>query len=278
MVGRRARRRHQLLRHRRHLRRDQERDLPGRGAGRPAGRDRAGHQVRRPLRGPRGRGLRRLHPHRGRGQPDPARHRPHRPVPAARARPEDADRRDASARWPSSSPRARSASSAAPTSRVAMLDGGRRGHAGRRARASSACRTSTTSSTASPRTASSSAATAPGMAFLPYFPLASGLLSGKYRAGEPPPEGTRLAAMGDRAAEPADRRAPGHRGRPRRAGPSARATACWTSPSAGCCRGPPWPRSSPAPPGPSRSPPTSPPGTWRPGAEVLAAVDAIAPR
>jgi aryl-alcohol dehydrogenase-like predicted oxidoreductase len=30
--------------------------------------------------------------------------------------------------------------------------------------------------------------------------LASGLLSGKYRAGEPPPEGTRLAAMGDRAA------------------------------------------------------------------------------
>jgi aryl-alcohol dehydrogenase-like predicted oxidoreductase len=39
-----------------------------------------------------------------------------------------------------------------------------------------------------------------GMAFLPYFPLASGLLSGKYRLGEPPPEGTRLAAMGDRAA------------------------------------------------------------------------------
>jgi len=39
-----------------------------------------------------------------------------------------------------------------------------------------------------------------GMTFLPYFPLASGLLSGKYRAGEPPPEGTRLAAMGERAA------------------------------------------------------------------------------
>ena len=38
-----------------------------------------------------------------------------------------------------------------------------------------------------------------GMAFLPFFPLASGLLSGKYRAGEPPPEGTRLAAMGDGA-------------------------------------------------------------------------------
>ncbi len=39
-----------------------------------------------------------------------------------------------------------------------------------------------------------------GLGFLPFFPLASGLLSGKYRAGEPPPEGTRLAAMGDRAA------------------------------------------------------------------------------
>ena len=39
-----------------------------------------------------------------------------------------------------------------------------------------------------------------GLAFLPFFPLASGLLSGKYSAGEPPPEGTRLAAMGDRAA------------------------------------------------------------------------------
>jgi aryl-alcohol dehydrogenase-like predicted oxidoreductase len=38
-----------------------------------------------------------------------------------------------------------------------------------------------------------------GMAFLPFFPLASGLLSGKYRAGEAPPEGTRLAAMGEAA-------------------------------------------------------------------------------
>jgi aryl-alcohol dehydrogenase-like predicted oxidoreductase len=38
-----------------------------------------------------------------------------------------------------------------------------------------------------------------GLAFLPFFPLASGLLSGKYQAGEAPPEGTRLAAWGDRA-------------------------------------------------------------------------------
>jgi aryl-alcohol dehydrogenase-like predicted oxidoreductase len=32
-----------------------------------------------------------------------------------------------------------------------------------------------------------------GVAFLPYFPLASGLLTGKYRRGEPPPTGARLA-------------------------------------------------------------------------------------
>jgi aryl-alcohol dehydrogenase-like predicted oxidoreductase len=32
-----------------------------------------------------------------------------------------------------------------------------------------------------------------GLAFIPYFPLASGVLTGKYRAGEAPPEGTRLS-------------------------------------------------------------------------------------
>jgi len=32
-----------------------------------------------------------------------------------------------------------------------------------------------------------------GVAFIPYFPLMSGLLSGKYRRGEAPPSGTRLA-------------------------------------------------------------------------------------
>jgi aryl-alcohol dehydrogenase-like predicted oxidoreductase len=39
-----------------------------------------------------------------------------------------------------------------------------------------------------------------GLGFLPFFPLASGLLSGKYRRGEKPPEGTRLAAWGSRGA------------------------------------------------------------------------------
>jgi len=32
-----------------------------------------------------------------------------------------------------------------------------------------------------------------GIGYIPYYPLASGVLTGKYRRGEPPPEGTRLA-------------------------------------------------------------------------------------
>jgi aryl-alcohol dehydrogenase-like predicted oxidoreductase len=39
-----------------------------------------------------------------------------------------------------------------------------------------------------------------GLAYLPYFPLASGLLTGKIRRGEPVPDGTRIAGW------PADRR------------------------------------------------------------------------
>jgi len=37
-----------------------------------------------------------------------------------------------------------------------------------------------------------------GVGILPYFPLASGFLTGKYRKGEKPPEGTRIAAWGAR--------------------------------------------------------------------------------
>jgi aryl-alcohol dehydrogenase-like predicted oxidoreductase len=40
-----------------------------------------------------------------------------------------------------------------------------------------------------------------GVSILPYFPLASGLLSGKYRRGEPAPEGSRLASAGEAASE-----------------------------------------------------------------------------
>jgi len=38
-----------------------------------------------------------------------------------------------------------------------------------------------------------------GTAFLPFFPLASGVLSGKYKAGQEAPAGTRMAAWGERA-------------------------------------------------------------------------------
>lgn len=37
-----------------------------------------------------------------------------------------------------------------------------------------------------------------GIAFVPYFPLESGVLTGKYRRGEAPPDGSRLAAWGAR--------------------------------------------------------------------------------
>lgn len=38
-----------------------------------------------------------------------------------------------------------------------------------------------------------------GLGILPYFPLASGMLTGKYQRGNQPPQGTRLAMWGDRA-------------------------------------------------------------------------------
>ncbi len=38
-----------------------------------------------------------------------------------------------------------------------------------------------------------------GLSLLPYFPLASGMLTGKYKRGEPPPPDSRLANVGKRA-------------------------------------------------------------------------------
>jgi aryl-alcohol dehydrogenase-like predicted oxidoreductase len=40
-------------------------------------------------------------------------------------------------------------------------------------------------------------ATAVGLAYIPYYPLASGVLTGKYRRGEKPAAGTRLAAYNE---------------------------------------------------------------------------------
>ena len=116
-----------------------------------------------------------------------------------------------------------------------------------------------------------------GMAFLPYFPLASGLLSGKYRAGEPAPEGTRLAAMGDRAAaQLSDERlaaVAGLEAVARNGGHSVLDLAFgWllsrpvvASVIAGATR-------------PEQITANVAAGQWRPGADVLAEVDAVAPR
>ena len=116
-----------------------------------------------------------------------------------------------------------------------------------------------------------------GMAFLPYFPLAMGLLSGKFRSGQPLPQGTRLANMGDAAPQQLTEerltkvealddvaRGEGHTvldlafgwllSRPAVASVIAGAT------------------------NPEQIKGNVAAGTWRPSAEVLAAVDAIAPR
>ena len=58
-----------------------------------------------------------------------------------------------------------------------------------------------------------------GLAFIPYFPLASGVLTGKYRRGEPPPPGTRLSFY-DEAVERRGVR-PGRRARALRRGAAA---------------------------------------------------------
>jgi aryl-alcohol dehydrogenase-like predicted oxidoreductase len=116
-----------------------------------------------------------------------------------------------------------------------------------------------------------------GTAFLPYFPLASGLLSGKYRAGEPPPEGTRLGAMGDRAASQlSDERLAVVAALDELAGREGHsvldlafgwllARPAVASVIAGATR-------------PEQIAANVAAGAWRPGADVLAGVDTIAPR
>ncbi len=63
------------------------------------------------------------------------------------------------------------------------------------------------------------------MTFMPYFPLASGVLTGKYKRGEDHPEGSRLAAWGNMAGEFRVRRAHGGRRGARRVRAGARSHA-----------------------------------------------------
>ena len=67
------------------------------------------------------------------------------------------------------------------------------------------------------------------LAFVPYFPLESGLLTGKYRAGEPLPEDSRLRRWGERARAfiDDDKLATVGRLEP---GPSHAITRCWSWP------------------------------------------------
>jgi aryl-alcohol dehydrogenase-like predicted oxidoreductase len=118
---------------------------------------------------------------------------------------------------------------------------------------------------------------AAGVAFLPFFPLASGLLTGKYQAGQPVPEGTRLGAMGDGAkSQLSDERLAAVADLDElaeREGHSVLDLAFgWllsrpavASVIAGATR-------------PEQITANVAAGDWRPGADVLAAVDTIAPR
>ncbi len=74
-----------------------------------------------------------------------------------------------------------------------------------------------------------------GIKFLPYFPLASGLLTGKYRRGEPAPEQTRLS-QGWAVAVP-DRRPPRDRRRADRRSPVRAIVRSWSWRSPGWRRG-----------------------------------------
>ena len=127
-----------------------------------------------------------------RGLAAPAPHRRDRRLPDACSRSGDADRGDARARWTMPSTRARCAGSAPRTSQPSRSKPRRRSHVAPASIASSLCRTTTRWWSARPRTRSMPTCEKLGIGFLPYFPLASGLLTGKYTRGEEATEG-RLA-------------------------------------------------------------------------------------
>ena len=84
-----------------------------------------------------------------------------------------------------------------------------------------------------------------GLGLLPFYPLANGLLTGKYHRGEPPPTGSRVVAWGKQGllTDPTFDVVERLSGRLRRSDRSA----CSTSPSEGSPPSPLSPRSSPAP-------------------------------
>ena len=124
--------------------------------------------------------LAQAHPRRRRRVAAPPADRLHRPLPAARLRPADADRRDAGARSTTSSARARSATSAARTSSPTSWRG--RSAAARRcgSPASTPCSRATTCSSARSSASCCPLCREEGIGVIPYNPIAGGLLSGKH--------------------------------------------------------------------------------------------------
>ena len=93
-----------------------------------------------------------------------------------------------------------------------------------------------------------------GLAFLPYFPLASGVLTGKYRRGQPPPPGHPVVG-GQGGRGPPGRRLAGRGRAAHRVRRRATAAARSSSPSPGSRPTRRWRRSSREPRHPSRSTP-----------------------
>ena len=197
------RRRHHPVRHRRRLRQRRWLGDPARpGAGRPAGRGRDRDQVRQGHAGRERTGLGRsrlaaLHPDRRGEQPAAARHRLDRPLPAAHARPAHPDRGD-----PGRARRA-GAGGQGPLPRLVQprrLAGGRRRLDRPDQRVRPAFVSAQNEYSWLNRDIEAELVPAlehTGQSLLPYFPLARGLLTGKYRRGEAAPAGTRLAKQSD---------------------------------------------------------------------------------
>ena len=136
-----------------------------------------------------------LHHVGGRGEPHAAAHRLDRPLPAAPARPADADRGDAARARRPRARKARCATSAAPTSpawQVADAAWTSRHHG----LAAFVCAQDEYSLLAREHEQHLLPALQKfGLGFLPYYPLAGGLLTGKYRRDAPLPEGARLTVL-----------------------------------------------------------------------------------
>ena len=205
------------------------------------------------------------------------RHGPHRPVPAARARPRHPDRRHPR--------RARRAGPGRQGPRDRLLQllrrAGRRGRLGRpgdrwRPLRQRAEPLQPPPPRAGGRRAPRVPATRPGLP--PLLPAGLRTPHREVPVGGAGPRGHPDSRDAGRAGRQCPVRA-GARARwpPWASWPRPRGTPSSSWPSPGCSRGPRWPRSSPGPPDPNRCRPTWPAADWALDAGLLARVDQIAP-